>query len=137
MQNTVPDLQVAVGVVMDSADRVLVARRPEGRHLAGYWEFPGGKCERDEAPEVALVRELHEECGLEILDGQPLVTLDWQYQDAPSVRLHSFLCTKFRGKARGMEGQHLEWKPLALLPSLKMPPPNRHILARLQPQPFS
>src|SRR5688500_9383595 len=74
-------VEVVAGVIRDARGRILLARRTEGRDLAGLWEFPGGKREPEESTEAALVRELHEELGIEVEPGAPLINVPQAYPD--------------------------------------------------------
>lgn len=79
-------LHVMAGLLVDRNGCVLLAQRPAGKHLEGYWEFPGGKLEAGETPLAALVRELHEELGIQVQGAEPLVHVPWCYdRDRKSV----------------------------------------------------
>ena len=123
-------IHVVAGVIRDPLGRVLLARRTEGRDLAGLWEFPGGKVEPDESPEAALVRELHEELGIEVRVGPPLIRVPQQYPDKRLVldvrEIHSYT-----GTPKGMDGQALAWAPPHLLGSYCMPPADCPVVAAL------
>ncbi len=80
-------IEVAAGILIDDRDRVLLMQRLPGKHLAGLWEFPGGKLEPGETIDEALVRELDEELGIEVLASTPLISLPWRYPEK-TVRLH-------------------------------------------------
>lgn len=125
-----PPVRVAVGVLRNRAGELLVARRPEGKPLAGYWEFPGGKCEPDEPPSQALGRELAEELGVTVRALRPLIEIPWSYPDF-TVRLLVFDVLEFEGRPRGIEGQALAWRSLEALRDEKLPPANRGILTAL------
>lgn len=123
-------VEVMAGVIRDARGRVLLARRTEGRDLAGLWEFPGGKHEPGESAEEALARELHEELGIEVEIGPALITVPQRYPDK-RLRLDVRVITAWRGNARGREGQALVWVPSARLPSYSMPPADRPVVAAL------
>lgn len=123
-------VEVMAGVIRDARGRVLLARRTEGRDLAGLWEFPGGKHEPGESPEEALARELHEELGIEVEIGPALITVPQRDPDK-RLRLDVRTITSWRGNARGREGQALVWVPPARLPSYSMPPADRPVVAAL------
>ena len=106
-----PLLHVAAGVLSDAAGRVLIAQRPNGKHLAGGWEFPGGKLRAGESPAQALRRELREEIGIEVLDAEPLIRYTHDYPDR-RVLLDVWRVTAFRGEPAGLEGQPLRWAPV-------------------------
>jgi 8-oxo-dGTP diphosphatase len=101
-------IHVAAGALQDAAGRVLVARRPEGVHQGGLWEFPGGKLEPGELPRSALARELREELGVDVQAARPLIRIHHDYGDR-HVLLDVFLVTDYVGEPRGLEGQPLDW----------------------------
>lgn len=123
-------VRVAVGVLRNRGGEILVARRPAGKPLAGYWEFPGGKCEPDEPPSQALIRELAEEIGVTVRDLRPLIEIPWSYPGF-AVRLLVFEVLRFDGEPRGAEGQPLAWRTLDALRGEQMPPANRGIVMAL------
>ena len=126
-----PVLHVAVGVIQDTAGRVLLAERPAGKPMAGYWEFPGGKIEVDENPRSALARELHEELGIEILDSMPWITREYRYPHT-TARLHLFRVTQWQGEPHGREGQNLSWQDPHAVTIDPLLPANHAILAALR-----
>ena len=103
-------IHVVAGVLSDAGGRVLLAQRPAGRHLAGGWEFPGGKLEEGETPYVALQRELREEIGVEVDAAVPLVRVRHAYPER-EVDLDVWRVTRSRGEPRGLDGQALRWCP--------------------------
>ena len=107
-------VRVAAAVLFDSAGRVLIARRPPDKHMAGYWEFPGGKLDGDETGEQALARELREELGIELRRCHPLLQLRHDYGDRV-VELEVFIVDEFGGEPAALEGQPLQWVGLAAL----------------------
>ena len=121
---------VAVGVVIDSQQRVLVARRPEHVHQGGFWEFPGGRQEPGETITDTLVREFQEELGITPTQFQPLINLRHVYADK-QVALNVWRISEFQGEAYGKEGQPIEWRPLALLSAADFPAANRAIIHAL------
>ncbi len=123
-------VEVVAGVIRDARGRILIARRTDGRDLAGLWEFPGGKREPDETPEQALIRELHEELGIDVEVGAPLIAVPQQYPHK-RLRLDVRLIAAWRGVARGLDGQALAWAPPQKLPSYAMPPADRPVVAAL------
>ncbi len=123
-------VDVVAGVIRDARGRVLLARRTEGRDLAGLWEFPGGKHEPGESAEAALARELHEELGIEVEVGAPLINVPQAYPDK-RLRLDVRSISRWRGHARGLEGQALVWVPPQKLASYSMPPADRPVVAAL------
>lgn len=120
-------VRVAVGVLVDAAGRVLVARRASGKPWAGYWEFPGGKQEAGESRLQALRRELREELGIEVSSAGPLIRLPPVPDDAPPVVLDVWRVTAYGGTPAGCEGQTLQWVTPDELDRLPMPPANRII----------
>ena len=109
-------LHVVAGVIRDPRGRILLARRTEGRDLAGLWEFPGGKVEPGESPEAALRRELHEELGIRASIGAPLICVPQQYPDKRLV-LDVYDVQAYAGIPKGLDGQALVWVPPHLLGS--------------------
>ena len=123
-------VDVVAGVIRDARGRILLARRSAGRDLAGLWEFPGGKRESGESAEAALIRELHEELGIEVEPGAPLINVPQQYPHK-RLRLDVREIASWRGTPRGHEGQALAWVPPHKLPSYAMPPADRPVVAAL------
>lgn len=109
----------------------LVTRREAGVHLAGYWEFPGGKIEAGEDPAAAARRELTEETGLIAASLEPLVVLVHDYADR-ALRLHVFLSRDPGGEVRAGAGRAWAWKTLDELQELQMPEANRQMLRALR-----
>jgi len=101
-------IHVLAGVVRDDRGNVLIAQRPAGKHLAGMWEFPGGKRRKGEKPELALARELDEELGLSVTKSRPLIRYIHKYPDR-HIDLDVRLVTDFKGQPRGREGQAFDW----------------------------
>jgi 8-oxo-dGTP diphosphatase len=114
---------VAACVLLDGDGRLLIAKRPAGRSLAGLWEFPGGKVEDGETPEGALVRELAEELGIDIAvaDLAPLTFASHSYPKF-HLLMPLYLCRRWRGMATAQEGQELQWVRPQELGSYAMPP---------------
>ncbi|MEX0872811.1 MAG: Nudix family hydrolase [Aquisalimonadaceae bacterium] len=118
---------MAVGVVVDSGGRVLIARRPEGAHQGGRWEFPGGKVEAGESVLQALDRELHEELGVSLHAASPLIRIPHHYP-GKSVLLDVWRVTAFTGEPHGREGQPLRWVSPGQLAGYRFPDANRAIV---------
>ncbi|HEX2448556.1 MAG TPA: 8-oxo-dGTP diphosphatase MutT [Methyloceanibacter sp.] len=118
-----PIVIVAACALLDKEGAVLIAKRPEGRPLAGLWEFPGGKVESGEAPEGALIRELHEELGIEIAKADliPLTFASHAYPDF-HLLMPVYLCRRWQGKVDAHEGQELLWVKPDTLRLYDMPP---------------
>jgi len=124
-------IEVAAGVLTDARNRVLLMQRLPGKHLAGLWEFPGGKLEPGEAIEHALARELREELGIEAHAFAPVISLPWRYPEK-SVRLHALRVTGWRGEPQAREGHPLRWAPLEELDPTRMPAADRPIVTALR-----
>ncbi len=124
---------VAACVLLDRDGRVLLAKRPKGRPLAGLWEFPGGKVEAGERPEDALIRELCEELGIAIA-GQDLLPLTFASHTYPDFHLLMpvYLCRSWRGKINAHEGQELTWVKPDELHLYDMPPADDPLKAILR-----
>lgn len=130
--NALPLVDVACGVVINAAGELLAAQRPPGKRAAGYWEFPGGKIEPGEAPELALARELAEELGLVIEAPEPLIDFTHVYSDR-RVRLRTYRITRFAGDPQAREGQAFCWiRPDRLLRLTPQLPTVGPILAALR-----
>jgi len=125
---------VAAGVIRDADDRLLLAQRPAGKHLAGLWEFPGGKCEPGESPHQALARELEEEVGIQIAASRPLLSLTHAYPEK-TVRLLIREVRHWQGQPHGREGQPLQWASLDQAGLLQMPEADRPMLKMLAVDP--
>ncbi|AML50905.1 8-oxo-dGTP diphosphatase MutT [Falsihalocynthiibacter arcticus] len=116
-------LLVSAVALIDRDSRVLLAQRPEGKSMAGLWEFPGGKVEAGETPEVALIRELSEELGIETWQSclAPLTFASHAYEKF-HLLMPLFACRKWQGTPHPQEGQTLKWVKAADLRSYPMPP---------------
>ena len=123
-------VQVVAAVLRDRRGRILLARRTDGRDLAGAWEFPGGKVEPGETAEAALSRELHEELGIRIGDCTPLIRVPQAYP-AKRIVLDVREVASFTGTPRGLENQALAWTAPEKLASYPMPPADRPVVAAL------
>ncbi len=119
-------LHVAAGLIFKDG-RLLITRRPDGRHLAGLWEFPGGKQEGHETLRECLKREIREELGVEIRADNLLLTVEHEY-DTKLVTLYLFQCALLKGMPRALEGQEIRWIKLADLPNYSFPPPDKKII---------
>jgi 8-oxo-dGTP diphosphatase len=126
-----PLVHVVAGIVRDEQGRVLLAQRPPGKHLAGRWEFPGGKCEAGEAPEHALRRELAEEIGIDTGAVEPLIAVPWHYPEK-SVLLDVYAVRDWRGEAHGREGQAVRWVGIEAMHALPMPPADKPVVTALR-----
>ena len=128
-------IHVAVGVLIDSKGCVLLTRRLNGTHLAGYWEFPGGKVAAGETVDQALERELFEELGITVTQSQPLMQVEHSYSDK-QVFLDIWTVTQYSGEARGLEGQECQWVAMQQLlcaeSKYQFPEANKPILEKLK-----
>ncbi len=113
---------VSAVALIDADGRVLLAQRPEGKSMAGLWEFPGGKIEADETPEAALIRELQEELGIDTWQSclAPLTFASHSYEDF-HLLMPLFACRKWNGTPESREGQTLKWVRPKDLKSYPMP----------------
>ena len=124
-------IQVAVAVIVNEQQQVLVTLRPDHVHQGGLWEFPGGKLEQGETITQALTREITEELGIQIGDNQPLIQIQHDYPDK-SVRLDVRRVSQFFGEPRGLEGQPVQWRDISSLDARDFPQANRAIIHALQ-----
>ncbi|NVN85577.1 MAG: 8-oxo-dGTP diphosphatase MutT [Rhodopseudomonas sp.] len=124
-------LVVAVALI-DADDRVLIAQRPEGKQLAGLWEFPGGKLDPGERPEAALIRELHEELGITVKEAclAPLTFASHAYEDF-HLLMPLYICRRWEGQAIAREGQQLAWVRANKLRDYPMPPADLPLIPHL------
>lgn len=125
-------MHVAAGVLVDADGRVLLAERPPGKHLAGHWEFPGGKLEPGETVIDALRRELHEELAIEagIVEPVPLIEVPWRHGQI-SLRLIAHRVHSWQGIPQSCEGQSLAWLLPSAVDQATLAPADRHILQAL------
>ena len=124
-------LVVAVALV-DRDNRILIAQRPEGKQLAGYWEFPGGKIDAGERPETSLIRELNEELGITVSEDclAPLTFASHAYEDF-HLLMPLYVCRKWQGMVQGRENQQLKWVRARDLREYKLPPADIPLIAPL------
>ena len=124
---------VAAVALVDSDGRVLLAQRPPGKHLAGMWEFPGGKVNAGESPEAALIRELAEELDIQT-DAKCLAPFTFASHAYENFHLLMplYVCRVWQGIARPMEGQTLAWVRPAQLTDYEMPPADIPLIAMLR-----
>lgn len=130
---TKPLLLVAACALIDSDGRVLLARRPEGKRMAGLWEFPGGKLDPGETPEAALIRELKEELGIDVSAAclAPFAFASHAY-DRFHLLMPLFLCRRWKGIPRAKEGQTLSWVRPDKLTDYPMPPADKPLVPLLR-----
>jgi 8-oxo-dGTP diphosphatase len=101
-------IHVVAAALYDSQGRVLIAQRPPGKHMAGRWEFPGGKLQADESEPIALARELAEELGIEVQEARHCMRLHHRYCDR-EVELSLWIIAAWTGGLEALEGQALKW----------------------------
>ncbi len=128
-----PILLVAACALIDKDNRILLSKRPEGKALAGLWEFPGGKVEQGETPEETLVRELREELGIEtkVPCLAPLTFASHTYETF-HLLMPLYVCRRYEGIPRGAEGQEIKWVRAGQLREFPMPPADEPLIPFLQ-----
>ena len=124
---------VSAAALIDPDGRVLLAQRPEGKSMAGLWEFPGGKVELGETPEAALIRELHEELGIETWESclAPLTFASHSYDDF-HLLMPLFACRKWDGIPASREKQALKWAKPSQFRDFPMPPADVPLISVLR-----
>ena len=118
------NLKIVVSIALiNNYDQVLIAKRPNNKHLAGFWEFPGGKVEKGETPENALIREVKEELNVDINNKciAPLSFSEFDYKKFHLVLL-LYICRRWEGEPLTMEENELKWVKPSMLRKYKMPP---------------
>ncbi len=122
---------IAVGIILNAEkNRVFLTRRLAGSHLAGFWEFAGGKVEPMETPEQAVIRELKEEVGITVTQLVPFSTIEHSYPEKQLI-LQFFLVTDFEGKPCGQEGQESAWAEMSALSDFAFPEANQSVIEAL------
>lgn len=124
---------VSACALVDPQGRVLIAQRPEGKTMAGLWEFPGGKVEEGETPETALIRELAEELGIDVAESclAPLTFASHRYEDF-HLLMPLYVCRRWSGTVEPREGQKLAWVRPVRLGDYPMPPADVPLVAHLR-----
>jgi 8-oxo-dGTP diphosphatase len=124
---------VAACALIDADGRVLITQRPEGKQLAGLWEFPGGKVEAGERPEIALIRELKEELGIDVSENclAPLTFASHAYDDF-HLLMPLYVCRRWKGTMSGREGQAIKWVAAKTLRNYRMPPADLPLIPHLE-----
>jgi 8-oxo-dGTP diphosphatase len=117
--------------LFDADRRVLIAERPAGKHMAGWWEFPGGKVGSNESDAQALIRELHEELGIDAEPNAEIMTLTHDYPDRV-IDLVLWRATVRNGVPRGLDGQQLKWVDCGALAGERLLEADRPFIAALQ-----
>jgi 8-oxo-dGTP diphosphatase len=132
-EGTKPLLLVAACALIDADGRVLLARRPEGKKLAGLWEFPGGKLHPGETPEAALIRELKEELGIDVAQAclAPFAFASYAYERF-HLLMPLYICRRWQGRIEGKEGQTLAWVRPHKLADFPMPPADKPLIPLLR-----
>jgi 8-oxo-dGTP diphosphatase len=129
-QSVTAPVRVVAALLFDACGRVLLAQRPQGKSMAGLWEFPGGKIDADESSQQALGRELREELGIELRRCHLLRQLRHDYGDWV-VELEAFVVDEYRGEPSGLEGQTLQWVSVAALSKQALLPADLPIVEAL------
>ena len=132
-ERSLPLVLVAAVALIDADGRVLLARRPEGKSMAGLWEFPGGKVHQGEAPEAALIRELKEELDVDTAESclAPFTFASHRHPDF-HLLMPLYVCRRWSGTPTPLEGQELAWVRPQRLSEYPMPPADRPLVALLQ-----
>lgn len=118
---------VAVGVLIDNDNKVLIAQRPSDKHMGGKWEFPGGKVESNETSYDALCREMREEIGIEVQSAEMFTNITYEYKDK-TVILDFYKISQWCGEAQGMENQPILWVEKPDLANYEFPEANTEII---------
>ena len=127
-------LQIVVSIALiDNNDHILISKRPEKKHLSGYWEFPGGKVEKNEAPENAIIREVKEELNVDINNKciAPLSFSEFDYKKFQLLLL-LYVCRRWEGEPESMEKNEIKWVKANMLRQFKMPPADDSLIYSLQ-----
>ena len=129
----VPIILVSAVALVDIDGRVLIAQRPEGKSMAGLWEFPGGKVDPGETPEQALIRELQEEIGIDVTENclAPFTFASHRYDDF-HLLMPLYVCRVWEGSVVAREGQTLKWVRALALKDYPMPPADVPLIAMLR-----
>lgn len=126
-----PFIHVVAGALFDSAGRVLIAQRPAGKHMAGGWEFPGGKLDAGEEPLAGLKRELREELGVEVHAAEPLIAYEHEYPER-RVLLDLWLVIRYAGDPQPLDAPALQWVALDALDHVGLLEADRPMIAALR-----
>jgi 8-oxo-dGTP diphosphatase len=131
--DALPVILVVAVALVDADGRVLLAQRPEGKAMAGLWEFPGGKVHDGETPEAALIRELKEELGIDVAESclAPFTFASHRYERF-HLLMPLYVCRRWQGMVTPHEGQQLSWVRPPRLSEYSMPPADKPLVAMLQ-----
>ena len=127
-------LQLVVSIALiDNHDQILISKRPAKKHLSGYWEFPGGKVEKNETPENAIIREVKEELNIDISNKciAPLSFSEFDYKNFQLLLL-LYVCRRWEGEPKSMEKNEIKWVKPNMLRHFKMPPADDSLIYNLQ-----
>ena len=126
-------MPVVAAALTNQVGDILLQKRPESRSMAGLWEFPGGKVEKGESPEIALVRELQEELGVQILpeDLRPFAFASEPLGDRHLLLL-LYICHRWQGEPRPLEAPEIRWVAPKAMHALQMPPADQPLVAALE-----
>jgi len=124
---------VASIALIDANNQILIAKRPNKKHLSGFWEFPGGKVEKGESPEYALIREVKEELNIDINNKciAPLTFSEFNYKKFHLLLL-LYVCRRWEGEPMSMEKNEIKWVKANTLRQYKMPPADDSLIYSLQ-----
>jgi 8-oxo-dGTP diphosphatase len=123
-------MHVVVGIITNTNNEILIAKRPMHTYKGGLWEFPGGKVELNEAPRAALERELAEELNIKVITATPWLEITHDYDDRV-VFLDTWRITAYQGEAIGHEGQEIRWVDAKQLMDFEFPAGNRVLIQKL------
>ena len=128
------NFKIVVSIALvNGFDKILLAKRPSHKHLAGFWEFPGGKVETGESPESALIREIKEEINIDINNKciAPLSFSEFDYKEFQLLLL-LYVCRRWEGEPKSMENNELKWVKPNMLRKYKMPPADDSLIHHVQ-----
>lgn len=129
MHDNKPHIHVTAGLICNDK-KYLITKRPDGSHLEGFWEFPGGKQEAGESLRTCMEREVMEELGMEVKAEKLLLTVQHEY-DTKLVDLHFFECECVKGSPKPFDGQEIRWVSPSDLKKYNFPPPDKKIVELL------
>lgn len=132
---TLKQLNIAAGIIRNSGKEIFITQRDASSHMAGFWEFPGGKIEAGETPDQAVIRELQEEVGIEAKAPVLLKTLEHRFPDR-IITLYFFLVEEWQGEPYGKEGQPKRWVKQSDLKAEEFPPANEAVVNALKNNEF-